>query len=1218
MDDCARRSALSPKQDDFYTDLSPTMDDALFVHTLSTLGKDASTSALSPVSDDIRSKLEDKGKSKEDESSYSSEESDETNTVRLAYELFCKLVPGSGAGVNSTTLCKAIMPYAFMTLCSAQEALSAYCNTGEQIWNQSGWHNVDITVGPLVFKLHPAKQTVVVTCGVWNPFDLGTDKYIFIDAQRKSGHITDVYNSSVRAAQRNWDIGLCLVQGLAVMLAFAEQDFGGAGVDITTTARSYVFSKSDGAYCTLKQPGKELFNSHLDTTVVTDMIKSFRAAFKSVPPVEDIDASSYYLEQHDDVVERILTADRSPRMLVDNVTAEVTAVCPWCLKTGSIPKRKMGQPTHSHTGHENCDITACWCPTKWSRAGSVKWCTDQVSGILDQIAASSRYTSHHLKLMTSTAATDIESGFVNLPDIAGKVGEAADSAASLLEGVCEKATQVGVDTATGIAVSVSSDRAKNAITKQFEAFASWAQKHPVLLAGHIAAYIGLFGTVTFMAYRFHKKMVKKLEKAKRESRKQDPSLLVGLVKAVSAATMVAGGVGFLANLTDFDVNNWTYKLFTLVYKLFPDSKGGTAELEEQKNDYTNRIATLQTEAHCGETTIERSMEIATEVQELIGLRNAVQNLIDGTGTWKDRLKLCKHTVSSIFTRAGWETIAGLVLAVLSCVTIFFGIGYALGGRKYLKRGVIEALGINYSPACGDSESSGESSEEVQPPPIDPIESGEEGTTRGQRMAAARYAAGADDRATNQKLRNLARNIMDNVDTITDDQIDRMLGKMSSKLEDLMDQLVDLTGHGNPNNPAHVERYQALIKQIEDIENLRDDFYDAMIAHNAAKSILARKGGRVGKKKRVEITVVEGAVLTPLECKVVDFESSLTQVQEALEKYSLWLGLATIKWHRDINGNLVQDKVVVHTPVGSLTLGTGSKSEVKGECIHVASCPAHIPCDPNGLCNRRCGGHYCTHFVGCNPSPAPAVEKEEIRPAMSRRACKTCNAKHTRCKVCRKSHCSLSDCRGSDKVRETATPFKAIPAEDIMKSVLVLKPATDSFPLSSAWKVKWSGNTYLVACKHQLAGKPDVMDPDGNTFTIPFHDASLAEPKHWIFPFKEKDIALLDWGYFRGKCPKVLKTYAIRSVTRTADLSRQMLFAGVEPNLAKVVVGGMNGAQVHDSGDRIEHSVDTTNGSCGSAYFGAYDGQTFIIGMHAGTYGGSDRPNYGYTFRVPKN
>lgn len=40
------------------------------------------------------------------------------------------------------------------------------------------------------------------------------------------------------------------------------------------------------------------------------------------------------------------------------------------------------------------------------------------------------------------------------------------------------------------------------------------------------------------------------------------------------------------------------------------------------------------------------------------------------------------------------------------------------------------------------------------------------------------------------------------------------------------------------------------------------------------------------------------------------------------------------------------------------------SSLKRECIHVATCPKKVPCDPNNACNKLCGGHHCTHFREC--------------------------------------------------------------------------------------------------------------------------------------------------------------------------------------------------------------------------------------------------------------
>lgn len=1275
--------ALSPQQDDvfdivdfdsvdFQRDLSPSQDDLSRAHSLSmdvarahSLSQDVDRAhslstdvdrahSLSPdvvrahsLSTDVE-RAHSLSSDAADRSSRSSrrlivsdttsEESEETELLYDTMEILSKLVPGIHHNLNTAIMCKALVPYILAAFGGEEKGLFKYCSGNQPVWHHTGWYTVEMVFGPIVFTLSPASQIVNVSIEPWDRNQVAS-KLVWFGATRKSGFITDNYTEAVKEEQKAWDVGLCLIQGLACLISFALKDSTPIKAEDKGKARKYIFSRTGGALCQIGEMGGDTQIRTLTTDQVLETLHTLRAVFRSLPNAAT-GLEEYYSDAYGEVIDKILDFNGGVTPALSEAEDEITGYCPWCLQTGAIVLSALGKPSRDFPGHEACDASACWCPIDWGRVKSVQWCTDRVKGLTNKIAAHAGYTAHHLRLMSDNAKTDLESGFAEVPaGITAAAGGAVDSAASLLEDIVETASQMGIDAAADIAVTAASHTAEHAINKKFKEFQEWASKHPVLLAGHIAAYIGMFGTLTYLAYRFHKKVCKRRDNPEAYGVKHNTNMFIGLVKAVSAATMVAGGIGFLANLTDFDVNNWTYKLFMLVYKLFPDGQGSKKELEGQRDDYTNAIGKLQMESCTPGISQDRSMAITVELSELMELRTSLQNLIDDKGTWKDRLRLVRHTLSSIFTRAGWETIAGTVIALLGCVTIFFSIGYVIGGRKYVHKGVVESLGIDYGDFMDDEEEAEAIAERLNKVVIESFEpkgldtvvalaakpSGEvygpeggKGGSKGSRIAAANYAAGADDRAMDKKLRNAARNIMDNFDTITDQDVDRLLGKMSSKLADLDDQLSDMMTHGSPNNPDHVKRYQDILKQIDYIEDLRDRFYDTLLSSNATKGLLVRKGGRTGKKRRTTVELDNSQPLTYICSEAWKVEKTISRLESKLQRYSLWLGFVTINWTANEDGVMVQDSVDVHTPLGSFGIATGPSGcdKSKGECVHVSDCPSKLKTSPYDLCNKSCGGHHCTHFAGCTPAHPEEVAPNTPKPSMSRRACKTCKAKHTKCTKCGTVHCGSKGCPGKNS-KEVSTPYKAIPVEDISGSILMLK-STDGFPISSAWKVKWSGKTWLVTCRHQLAGCPDVVDPSGNTFSIPYADARLAEPKYWKFPFVEQDIALLDWEYFKGKCPKVVRTFSIRYVARDTDLSQQMVFVGYEPTTEKVVVGGLIDARVDSSGKRIEHAVDTTNGSCGSAYLGAYDGQTLLIGMHAGTYGGTDKPNYGYTFRVPKN
>jgi hypothetical protein len=50
-----------------------------------------------------------------------------------------------------------------------------------------------------------------------------------------------------------------------------------------------------------------------------------------------------------------------------------------------------------------------------------------------------------------------------------------------------------------------------------------------------------------------------------------------------------------------------------------------------------------------------------------------------------------------------------------------------------------------------------------------------------------------------------------------------------------------------------------------------------------------------------------------------------------------------------------------------------------ECCHVQSCYMHKQTNASSVCNTKCGGHFCTHWVGCKPpviiTEAPVVVSE---------------------------------------------------------------------------------------------------------------------------------------------------------------------------------------------------------------------------------------------------
>lgn len=261
-----------------------------------------------------------------------------------------------------------------------------------------------------------------------------------------------------------------------------------------------------------------------------------------------------------------------------------------------------------------------------------------------------------------------------------------------------------------------------------------------------------------------------------------------------------------------------------------------------------------------------------------------------------------------------------------------------------------------------------------------------------------------------------------------------------------------------------------------------------------------------------------------------------------------------------------------------------KEVTKGTIKHCNKCQKRHP-----FVECRCGKIHCFKMEPCDKSPIAKYQKETTE-TQSR------------------TYADVLKGKAKDK---SSVPAKEMPTEhlpidvDMVSNLIEVVNVRDANQTSVATKVKFTkdfpdlvGKAYLCLGFHQLAGDRWVLRSKGNEYALPNQSDDC-----WIRPFEDSDGCLLDWTWFKGKCPQV-NAFTVGVYNDDSPLT----FLGIDPRTHKKVVSGL-GKKVNVKSARIEYAVSTVAGCCGSIIVCSYGGQHYVVGMHNGTKGGGKTPNY---------
>jgi hypothetical protein len=235
--------------------------------------------------------------------------------------------------------------------------------------------------------------------------------------------------------------------------------------------------------------------------------------------------------------------------------------------------------------------------------------------------------------------------------------------------------------------------------------------------------------------------------------------------------------------------------------------------------------------------------------------------------------------------------------------------------------------------------------------------------------------------------------------------------------------------------------------------------------------------------------------------------------------------------------------------------------------------------------------------------APEVLKTpNVSNVVARHHCTYCKRTHPRgiCTKCNTAHCFTGQsCPNKTPGPEMTTQQPPLDAEILKAPMKVLYPDGN---YSVAYKGKYHDKVYLIMCNHQKRTGMKLQ-VDNTTWSLPPPKDPL-----WQQLCTQKDLAFLDWSTFKGQCPNV-PTLNVRDwagIPATANYT----YVGIDPGTGKHVISGCN---VEHVGGKLIHSVKTGNGSCGSFVIAHCDGRHFVVGSHAGTFGGGPMPNYCWVY-----
>lgn len=276
----------------------------------------------------------------------------------------------------------------------------------------------------------------------------------------------------------------------------------------------------------------------------------------------------------------------------------------------------------------------------------------------------------------------------------------------------------------------------------------------------------------------------------------------------------------------------------------------------------------------------------------------------------------------------------------------------------------------------------------------------------------------------------------------------------------------------------------------------------------------------------------------------------------------------------------------------------------------------------------------THSINANPKAVEApraapvsvgvVKRYDPRNTTKENQCATCHKHHkmSTCRWCKHKHCFSNPCEAFKK-RQKVEPVEKTPGvEAITPQPTMSVSALQNTPLrinqghgliSNGVRVTFSKEyklkpgAYLLVCAHQIQAGAD-LEIGNEKFVLP-------KLEQWERPFKDPDLACLNWDYFKGRVPVAgIQTWKVEPRTPTPQANFTLVTRN--PVTGLIETAGVTDYRIQDG--RFFYSVSTSNGSCGSPLIMTSGGQFTVHAIHNGTVGtSSTRPNYGLLLD-PKN
>jgi hypothetical protein len=129
---------------------------------------------------------------------------------------------------------------------------------------------------------------------------------------------------------------------------------------------------------------------------------------------------------------------------------------------------------------------------------------------------------------------------------------------------------------------------------------------------------------------------------------------------------------------------------------------------------------------------------------------------------------------------------------------------------------------------------------------------------------------------------------------------------------------------------------------------------------------------------------------------------------------------------------------------------------------------------------------------------------------------------------------------------------------------------------------------------------------GQTYALPAFTS-----EEWLHPFRESDVGLLPWTFFKNSSPKDVHRFQLK--VGGLSQGKSLVYIGLNPQGRFTEIGGITTYKV--TAAMLYHDIATANGSCGSITVEAHNGTFYIVAIHSGTTNASTHPNHGYLFHL---